>query len=292
MPALFQASVADEDDDAWAIVLGDVEEEDDDEDDDPAFAETLGLPSDFSREERVDYDLDNLASYELTIRIGIAFDYLDAVRLAVQHRASLLEYKKQNARTTKTNAHAQREIDKAKEVARVLATRYNDNYQRIVALRALDYDARADDTAGARLRRIDLDADLAIANMARARTLGDSKLTPSWIWSRGDLLTYWIAADVAQWYRAKAEKDRADEAVNRICADFRRTIKGYGAYARLWRDAAARSDGGKRAYALKTAAMWEGMKERCARQYEASRRAEVAADVLDQTRVSDNRTGQ
>ena len=84
---------------------------------------------------------------------------------------------------TWTNAHAQREIDKAKEVARVFATRYNDNYQRIVALRAPDYDARADDSAGARLRRIDPDADLAIANMARARTLGDSKLTPSWIWS-------------------------------------------------------------------------------------------------------------
>ena len=61
---------------------------------------------------------------------------------------------------------------------------------------------------------------------------------------------------------------------------------GYGAYAQLWRDAAARAEGGKRAYALKTAAMWEGMKDRCARQYETSRRAEVNADALDQTRVS------
>ena len=187
MPALFQASVEDEDDDAWAIGLGIVDDDDDDDDDEeeeePGFAEMLGLPSDFSHEDRIEYDLEVLADYELSIRIGMAFDYLDAVRLAVQHRASLLEYKKQNARTTKTNTHAQGEIDKAREVARVMAVRYNDNYERIVSLRAPDYDARADDTAGARLRSIDYDSDLAIANMARARTLGDSKVTPSWIWS-------------------------------------------------------------------------------------------------------------
>ena len=91
--------------------------------------------------------------------------------------------------------------------------------------------------------------------------------------------------DVAQWFRAKAEKDRADEAVNRVCADFRRTIKGYGAYAQLWRQAAVHFDGGKRAYAFKTADMWESMRERCVKQYEASRRDGIHADTLDQTRV-------
>ncbi|OSD00556.1 hypothetical protein PYCCODRAFT_1426395 [Trametes coccinea BRFM310] len=146
-------------------------------------------------------------------------------RRSVQHQVSLLEYKKQNTRTMKTSAHAQREIDKSKEVVRISKTKYNGNYQHIMVLRVLNY-----------------------------------------------------------YYWAKAKKDRADKAAHRICMDFRRTIKGYGVYAQLWRDTAACSNGGKRAYTLKTAAMWEGMKEWCAVQYEVLRRAEVAANVLDQTR--------
>lgn len=105
------------------------------------------------------------------------------IRLAVQHRASLIEHKTKNARTTKTNMAAQADIDEAKGRAQLLAARYNDNYDRITKLRGVNYDARKDDGGGARLRPIDQDKDLAIVNTVVARTLGDSKKSGSWIWS-------------------------------------------------------------------------------------------------------------
>ena len=43
-------------------------------------AEVLGLPSDFTAEERDKYDLKILAEYEVRIRIGQAFDQLEVVR--------------------------------------------------------------------------------------------------------------------------------------------------------------------------------------------------------------------
>ncbi|KAI0352177.1 hypothetical protein OH77DRAFT_1460988 [Trametes cingulata] len=255
----------------------------------------LGLPSDFSAEERSDHELADLAEYELKIRIGLAFDQLDAVRMAVQHRAAQIENKKKNVRTSKANAVAERHIRLAAQRARALASRYNANHSRICALRPMDYVAWDDDTAGARLQTIDLDNDLTISNMATPRTLGDSRITGSWIWSvfqakstartaggnGGD-----SAVEMVQWFRARAAKDRADEAVNKICAEFRRTSIGYAAYADLWRQAAQASGRpiGEQAYALKTAAMWERMRIQCDEQYDGSRRPGVDASQLDQTR--------
>ncbi|KAI0325214.1 hypothetical protein GY45DRAFT_1261276, partial [Cubamyces sp. BRFM 1775] len=295
MPNLYQ-TVEELDDIAYTgsrstqLEEGDDDNDYDDDDDSATDAgkgvcgETLGLPSDFCDNERIEYGLETLATYELTIRIGIAFDQLDMIRLAVQHRASLIEHKTKNARTTKTNMAAQADIDEAKGRAQLLAARYNDNYDRITKLRGEDYDARKDEGGGGRLRAIDQDKDLAIANMAVARTLGDSKKSGSWIWSVFEVSEA-SSTEQAQWFRAKAEKDRADEAVNRHCAEFRRTIKAYDAMSALWRDAAARTDGGERAYAFKTAAMWEGMHRRCALEYERARRNEIPAERLDQTRV-------
>ncbi|KAI0348881.1 hypothetical protein OH77DRAFT_1415874, partial [Trametes cingulata] len=235
--------------------------------------EVLGLPSDFSAEEQSRHGFVVLAEYELKIRIGLAFDQLDAVRMAVQYRAAQLENKKKNLRSNKANAVAERHLQQAALRARVLAARYNANYTRISALRATDYVARNDDTPGGRLRTIDVEKDLTIANMAAARTLGDSRVTGSWIWS---------------WFRAKAAKHRADEAVNKICAEFRRTSMGYSAYADLWRQAAhkeGKSPGERAYYALKTAAMWDRMRTQCDDHYDASRRAGVDAAQLDQSRV-------
>ena len=94
-----------------------------------------------------------------------------------------------------------------------------------------------------------------------------------------------FTVDSAQWYRAKAGKDRADEEVNIRCADFRRTCMGYKTYAEMWRQAAMAQSGGERAYALKTASMWDRMARQCAQEYEKARKPGVDADTLDQTRV-------
>ncbi|KAI0362920.1 hypothetical protein BV20DRAFT_959341 [Pilatotrama ljubarskyi] len=250
----------------------------------------LGLPSDFSRSERSAHGFDSLAGFELKIRIGLAFDLLDTIRLAVQHRAAQLEHKKKHVRTNKANAVAEEHIKQADLRAKHLALKYNANYDRILALRPQDYAADDDKGAGGRLQRIDLSVDLTIANMAAARTQGDSRRTGSWIWSvfeHKEPYSWTFVAEMVQWFRARAAKDRADEAVNKICAEFRRTCQGYGAYARLWQQAAQEESrpAGERAYAYKTGAMWARMHKLCEEQYDASRRPGVEAGRLDQTRV-------
>lgn len=94
-----------------------------------------------------------------------------------------------------------------------------------------------------------------------------------------------LAVNIVQWFRAKAAKDRADEAVNKLWAEFRRTCMGYGAYAEVWRAAAMGCEGGERAYAHKTAAMWDHMKKACEVEYDAARKDGKADQVLDHTRV-------
>ncbi|KAH9853107.1 hypothetical protein C2E23DRAFT_729264 [Lenzites betulinus] len=247
----------------------------------------LGLPSEYDRDEREDFALTTLADIEMKLRIGLAFDQLDALRLAIKHRAAHIEYKRKNARGHKANAFAQQDINRADLRAQVLADRYNHNFARICGLQPLEYDAAHDATPGRRLQRIDPDKDLRIPNVAAVRTLHDSKTPGSWLWGvHGPVASTNTPVDQVQWFRAKADKDRADEAVNRICAEFRRTAMGYQAYADMW-DASARARaGGERAFAFKTAAMWSAMAETCERTYHEARRPGVPAGQLDQTRVS------
>lgn len=155
----------------------------DDPDDSSDTEEVLGLPSDFSRDERIDFGIDpELGDYELQIRIGMAFDQLELVRRAVQHRAAHLDSKKKNARGHKDHEAAEKVLKRTADLADLLATRYNSNYECINSLRPADYDPSEDDGAGARLRLVDLYKDLTIANLAAARTLGDSQKRGSWIW--------------------------------------------------------------------------------------------------------------
>lgn len=69
-----------------------------------AAAAGLELPSNFSAEERGEYELEKLADCELQIREGMVFDQLNAVRLAVQHRAAHLDYKTKAVKGAKANA--------------------------------------------------------------------------------------------------------------------------------------------------------------------------------------------
>ncbi len=63
---------------------------------------------------------------------------------------------------------------------------------------------------------------------------------------------------------------------------------GYGKYSTMWLEAGDRAgaSAGMRAYAHKTAAMWENMRAQCQQEYDDARASGVPADQLDQTRVS------
>ena len=72
--------------------------------------ELLALPSDFTAKEIETYQIRVLATYELKLRVGLAFDLLREVRQAVQHSAVHLDEKIKHA-NSKT-AHL-REIGRA-----------------------------------------------------------------------------------------------------------------------------------------------------------------------------------
>ncbi|RDX54393.1 hypothetical protein OH76DRAFT_1341277, partial [Lentinus brumalis] len=209
----------------------------------------LGLPSDFSQEDRKIYELELLADYEFWLHVGQAFDQLDKVRKAVKHLAAYIEEKKENAHgvANKTKSH---DITKFcvsyVSYCQRVAHRYNHIYDWLLALRGETLTIDRTNPA-LRLRRIDLKNDLKIANLKVARELGDRQRSGSWIWwafkkamdpaaanenpnaASGSLLT----VDHAQGFRAWQEKLRYNEVVNILCAEFRATIQGSAELAHL-----------------------------------------------------------
>ncbi|KAI0702188.1 hypothetical protein C8Q76DRAFT_633164 [Earliella scabrosa] len=220
--------------------------------------EILALPSDLSLDEQKDYELDELAEYELRIRIGMAFDQLEQVQHAVQHRAAHLEAKKKHPRGQKANAAAQEDIVRATSLACLLVTHYNMNHRMIHALSPADYDEATDSDPGTHLRVIDLDKDLAIANLTAACRQGDSETTGSWIWQVFQPKTSTTRATDQGLSDCKLlHKYRKDEAVSLKCAEFQRTQDGCAKWQSLWL-APAETVGlcrGQRAYTYKQADM-------------------------------------
>lgn len=148
--------------------------------------EVLGLPSDFSTEEIMKYDLQLLAAYEARIRVGQAFDQLEVVRRAVMHLAAFVDAKKENAHGRKESMRANITNRYSELVRNDAARKYNAIYDRLVKLRpkAPSSEVSADPRDPASyLQRIDIGrGDLMITNMKAAREQGDHHHSGSWIW--------------------------------------------------------------------------------------------------------------
>ena len=82
-----------------------------------------------------------------------------------------------------------------------------------------------------------------------------------------------VAARI-EWFRARAEKDRHNENVNQLHADFRHTITAYSKMSVLWTAASNRPElsRGARAYAHQKAAMFKEMESTSAAMYKKTRR--------------------
>ncbi|RDX47145.1 hypothetical protein OH76DRAFT_1354717 [Lentinus brumalis] len=260
-----------------------------DEDESSAYEEILALPSDFSSEERAEQNLNVLADYELELRIGTAFDQLETVRQAVQHRAQYIDDKKKHARGHAANAEAEKSIQNATHLVQLLAKRYNKNYSRICSLRPKDYDATSDSSAAARLKQINLVTDLTIANLAAIRTLGDSKVTGSWIWNVREVTeANEHKHDFVQWARALMQKRRDDEAVSLRCEEFRRGREACRTFEGAWSKPAETVGQcrGMRAYAYKQVDMYKEKRAEFEAEYDGARRKDVDSEQLDHMRVS------
>lgn len=162
---------------------GSMSPDDDDDDDNGEEAVVLGLPSDFNGAELKQYNLRLLATYELKIRIGLAFDRLEEVRQSVRHGAAFLDSKKTHASGTKAHTRANTEIAAARRLTQRLADRYNHNFGRINTLRLLLDSKSAADDVSSRLQLINKKSDLSITSLHAPRTEGDSRRSGSWIWA-------------------------------------------------------------------------------------------------------------
>ncbi len=159
--------------------------------------EVLGLPSDLSSAERQEYQVEVLGEYEHHLRVGQAFDLLDAVRQAVKHLAAYVEEKQEAGHTTKDNMRSADISKFSRAHCQRVAKRYNYVYDRILALRTHP-PGKSDPSY--HLKPIDLMQDLTITNLKVAREKGDSRRSGSWIW--------WVFEDAMETTPAQAAKKR------------------------------------------------------------------------------------
>ncbi|KAH9936581.1 uncharacterized protein B0H18DRAFT_859881, partial [Fomitopsis serialis] len=227
--------------------------------------EPLALPSDFSSSERSTLGLEALAVFKRRIRHGRAYDLLAAVKQSINHQGAFLEDKQKHARGQKDNTRSQKQVTNATARTRVLAGLYNYNRDRLIALS----DGKAEDV----LQAINLVTDLKSKNWRKPREQGDSREERAWIWTVVPPANSSLV-DRVQWFRARAEVKRVTEEINKLHAEFKRTILGFKNMSKAWEDMSARAalSEGARAYALKKADMFNKLSVQCANAFATTRR--------------------
>ncbi|KAH9907106.1 uncharacterized protein B0H18DRAFT_849414, partial [Fomitopsis serialis] len=234
--------------------------------------EPLAFPSDFSAHEREDLGLQALAIFERRIRVGHAYDLLDGIKQSLNHQGAFLLDKRKHARGQKDNMRSQTQVNTAVAHTRAIAGLYNYNRDRLIALCADQADI---------LTAINLDNDLKSKNWRSPRQLGDSREEASWIWkvvppwrTEGEAEAWQLEVDRVQWFRARAEKDRANEEVNKLHAEFKRTILGFKSMSNAWEAVSTKTDlsEGARVYARKKADMFSKLSLQCANHFASTRK--------------------
>ncbi|EPS93581.1 hypothetical protein FOMPIDRAFT_8127, partial [Fomitopsis schrenkii] len=228
--------------------------------------EPLALPSEFSASERRDMGLEALAVFERRIRVGHAYDLLDAVKQSVNHQGAFLLDKRRHARGQKDNTRSQQQVSDAAARTRSLAKLYNYNRDRLLALS----EGEPSDV----LKRINLKDDLKSKNWRAPRQQGDSREERAWIWTvvpplglhREFAALNPSIVDRVQWFRARADMSRVKEEINKLHAEFKRTRLGFDNMAQAWdvRTGAAELSEGAKAYAKKKASMFRTLASNCA----------------------------
>ncbi|TFK79790.1 hypothetical protein K466DRAFT_505001 [Polyporus arcularius HHB13444] len=223
----------------------------------------LFLPSDLDRSSFHAAACTSLGAFELRLRIAHAYDFIASLKMSLALKAATIQSKVRNARGTRNNIVAQKEVSQANQAVVHLAKQYNDNHRRMKALATLLKGSQYETTIPVSLKTIDLAKDLAPANLHTARTLGDSKKTDSWIFSVAPPGADRGQVSRVRWVRAWANFLRTNEEVNLLYAEARAAHTGFLTFARIRREtAAAKSEYASRgatAYALQKAAMFTSM---------------------------------
>ncbi|KAJ7308616.1 hypothetical protein DFH08DRAFT_1051022 [Mycena albidolilacea] len=141
----------------------------------PIHKEVLGLPSDFSAEDRLALNLSAFEKEEGDLREGAVEDALMSVKLVVQNLVALRDRKRKHDSGVYKNTISQKQINDTERRRDLHIARYN------VAAKALIRLGRAREEEFPVLTV----ADTALKSRSLRRQLGDSALTDGAVWGQG-----------------------------------------------------------------------------------------------------------
>ena len=246
-------------------------------DDDDTEGFQLGLPSEYTKEQRVSLGLDTLAAVEMEIRQGEAHEVLEELRGVVTYLILFLQGKR-SLRSQGMHTRAARRLREIEEERDLSMAKYRHSRKWMVSL-----GLSASDKVFLELRKEDT-----FRKMTQTKKLGDGSVNEGWIWHTGpissiakDMRTEWeedreslFAPSVlllthspekrVQWFRARREKEEWAEEVEILQAEFRRTYQSFQKYSTIWKSLAEKSAKiGYKAYAFQKADMFSTMATRC-----------------------------
>ncbi|KAJ3567111.1 hypothetical protein NP233_g6578 [Leucocoprinus birnbaumii] len=223
--------------------------------------DTLELPSSYPMLKIHEYNIAEFARLEFTIRLGVAYDAIDDIRstIHIYNACKLVKRKEVFGQGPVTRAWTI--LNGLKGNIRECAKRYQQSFQGLRQLGLPDTHE---------LRPI-TEQDLWGKDMPSTKKKGDSKREEPWFWIIGKPGNVsdeeWkLELDRVRWFRARASRDRLQEEVEIICAEFQRVTVSFTRMTDIWktigdRMSAQESDEyiaqGYRAYAYKQAEMYE-----------------------------------
>lgn len=143
----------------------------------PAESDVVLLPSKIPSEQRLKYDLSELAGLELDIRIGHAHDVIDEVRTALAVRVAMQKESQENNgydRTSRAKASVRRAEGTVKEWQAI----YQVSWQ---ALMDLGVDPKDERLAG--LQPLENDDLVVLGNWLEGQQYKDKSVRLPWIWA-------------------------------------------------------------------------------------------------------------
>ncbi|KAJ3565721.1 hypothetical protein NP233_g7455 [Leucocoprinus birnbaumii] len=223
--------------------------------------DTLELPSSYSMLKIHEYNIAEFARLEFTIRLGVAYDAIDDIRSTIHIYNACKLVKRTEVFGQGPATRAWTILNGLKGDIRECAKRYQQTFQGLRQLGLPDTHE---------LQQI-TEQDLWGKDMSSTKKKGDSKRAEPWFWIIGKPGNIsdeeWkLELDRVRWFRARASRDRLQEEVEIICAEFQRVTVSFSRMTDIWktigdRMSAQESDEyiaqGYRAYAYKQAEMYE-----------------------------------
>jgi hypothetical protein len=243
--------------------------------------ERLMIPSQFSDAHRRSLGIQELAKVERSLREGQAHDALDKVQLAIQMFNYNMKFKVDNIRGQRPSTRTEEFLASLSKDKVSAADKYRRVRTALLRLGLSEGDLSLQPL---------LNDQLWCKNENSPAAQGDAKREDPWYWMVGrpsglspreeaewqieskrksicsyDLLMKVYTAYRVKWFRARAARNRAQEEVEILEAEFRRAHRSFLQMSKIWMELAT----GKRAgYAFKQSAMYNRLAIDCKEAFE------------------------